>query len=40
VNNAIREARELLRTEIGGVFGGQVPPEFANFFGRGGTGSE
>jgi DNA-binding protein YbaB len=39
VNNAIREARNLLRTEIGGVFGGQVPPEFANFFGRGGTSS-
>jgi len=34
VNNTIRQARDLLRTEIGGVFGGQVPPEFANFFGR------
>ncbi|HHW18915.1 MAG TPA: YbaB/EbfC family nucleoid-associated protein [Firmicutes bacterium] len=37
VNNAIKEARKLLRTEIGGVFGGQVPPEFGNFFGRSGV---
>lgn len=34
VNNTIMEARRLLRTEIGGVFGGEVPPEFAGFFGR------
>lgn len=34
VNNAVREARKILKTEIGGVIGGQVPPEFANFFGR------
>jgi DNA-binding protein YbaB len=33
-NNAIREARRILKAEIGGVIGGQVPPEFANFFGR------
>ncbi len=38
VNNTILEARKLLKTEIGGVIGGQVPPEFANFFGRGGFG--
>src|SRR5690554_5520476 len=37
VNNAIREVRKILKSEIGGVIGGQVPPEFANFFGRGGT---
>ncbi len=36
VNNTMKEARKVLRTEIGGVIGGQVPPEFANFFGRGG----
>jgi len=40
VNDAIRTSRQLLSTEIGGVFGGQIPPEFANFFGRGGTNSE
>jgi len=34
VNNTIKEARKILKTEIGGVIGGQVPPEFANFFGR------
>lgn len=34
VNNAIKEARKILKSEIGGVIGGQVPPEFANFFGR------
>lgn len=34
VNNTIKEARKLLKTEIGGVLGGQFPPEFANFFGR------
>lgn len=39
VNNAIRQARVLLKSEIGGVFGGQVPPEFANFFGRPGSGT-
>lgn len=38
VNNSIKEARKILRTEIGGVIGGQVPPEFANFFGRSGYG--
>lgn len=36
VNNAIAEARKILRSEIGGVIGGQIPPEFANFFGRSG----
>lgn len=35
VNNSIKEARKILKSEIGGVIGGQVPPEFANFFGRG-----
>jgi len=35
VNEAIQEARNILKSEIGGVIGGQVPPEFANFFGRG-----
>ncbi len=39
VNNTILEARRVLKTEIGGVLGGQVPPEFANFFGRGGSGA-
>ena len=34
VNDAISKARNLLKTEIGGVFGGKVPPEFAGFFGR------
>lgn len=34
VNGAIKEARKILKTELGGVIGGQVPPEFANFFGR------
>ena len=34
VNNTLGEARLLLKTEIGGIIGGQVPPEFANFFGR------
>lgn len=34
VNDAIKEARKILKTEIGGIIGGQVPPEFANFFGR------
>lgn len=34
VNAAIKEARTILRTELGGVIGAQVPPEFANFFGR------
>lgn len=34
VNNAIKEARKILKTELGGVIGSQVPPEFANFFGR------
>lgn len=38
VNNAIKEARKILKSEIGGVIGGQVPPEFANFFGRGFSG--
>lgn len=37
VNNTVKEARKVLRTEIGGVIGGQVPQEFANFFGRIGT---
>jgi len=37
VNNAIKEARRLLRTEIGGVFGGEVPPGFTGFFGRSGN---
>ncbi|MGI6642515.1 MAG: YbaB/EbfC family nucleoid-associated protein [Bacillota bacterium] len=36
INNTIKEARKVLRTEIGGVIGGQFPPEFAEFFGRGG----
>lgn len=40
VNDAIRKARTLLRMEIGGVFGGRVPPEFAGFFGRSGTNGE
>jgi len=39
VNNAIKEARKILKSEIGGVIGGQVPPEFANFFGRGFSGN-
>ncbi len=38
VNNTIKEARKILKSEIGGVIGGQVPPEFANFFGRGFSG--
>lgn len=37
VNNTIKEARKILKSEIGGVIGGQVPPEFANFFGRSDT---
>jgi DNA-binding YbaB/EbfC family protein len=37
VNNAIREARNILKSEIGGVIGGQIPSEFSNFFERGGT---
>jgi len=40
VNDAIKKARDLLRTEIGGVFGGKIPPEFAGFFGRSGANSE
>ena len=39
LNEAIKEARNILKSEIGGVIGGQVPPEFANFFGRGVYGS-
>ncbi len=38
VNNAIKEARKILKSEIGGVIGGQFPTEFANFFGRGPNG--
>ncbi len=34
VNNTTEEARKILRTEIGGIIGGQIPKEFANFFGR------
>jgi DNA-binding protein YbaB len=40
VNDAIGKARTLLRTEVGGVFGGKVPPEFAGFFGRSGANGE
>jgi DNA-binding protein YbaB len=40
VNDAISKARNLLKTEIGGVFGGKVPPEFAGFFGRSGANGE
>ena len=38
VNDAVKETRNILKTEIGGVIGGQVPPELANFFGRTGSG--
>lgn len=34
VNNAVKEARKILKTELGGVIGKEAPPEFANFFGR------
>ncbi len=34
VNNATREARKVLRAEIGGAICGQVPREFAGFFGK------
>lgn len=40
VNDAIRKARAMLRTEIGGVLSGKVPPEFAGFFGRSGANGE
>ncbi len=33
VNNAVKEARRVLRIEVGGIIKGQIPSELANFFG-------
>lgn len=35
VNGAITRARGVLKEELGSVLGGQIPPQFAGFFGRG-----